>query len=391
MTDFDKVYTRRNTNSVKWDTINQTYNEENLLPMWVADMDFKVNEPVLKALKETIDHGILGYIETPNSLYDAIQNWQKRHHNYSIEKEAILFNSGVVPSISLAIQAYTSVGDAVMIHDPVYPPFATVVQKNRRKLIRTTLIEENGHFVMNYDEIERLIRSESVKLFVLCNPHNPGGRVWHQTELEMLGNLCAKYNVIVVSDEIHQDLIFSPNVFTTFANAHPTFKDFSITLTAATKTFNLAGIKNSMVFIENPDLREKFSSVQQINQQHEINTFGYIGTEAAYVHGDQWLDDLLKYLTKNITLVSKFLASELPNVKMMKPEGTYLIWLDFSTFNLTDQQIQNRLIHEGKVVLNPGISFGPAGTQHMRLNVACSKEVLVDGLNRIKRAFQDFA
>lgn len=389
MTNFNKIYPRRDTNSVKWDTIQQNYNEEGLLPLWVADMDFKVNAPVLTALSKTVEQGILGYATEPDSLFEAIQQWQKRIHNYSIQKEAILFNSGVVPSIALAIQAYTDTGDAVLIHDPVYPPFANVVNQNERKLIRTTLIEESGHFVMNYAEIEQLIQSEEIKLFILCNPHNPGGRVWNQTELKKLGALCAKYNVIVISDEIHQDLIFPPNVFTTFANAHSSFKDFSITLTAATKTFNLAGIKNSMVFIENPDLRKKFAAVQQKNQQHEINTFGFVGTEAAYVNGDSWLNELLEYITKNIETVSSFLISELPTVKMMQPEGTYLIWLDFSAFNLTDQQIQQRLIHKGKVVLNPGISFGPAGTQHMRLNVACPNEVLAEGLNRIQKAFQD--
>lgn len=389
MTTFDTIYPRRNTNSVKWDTIQQTYKEDDLLPLWVADMDFMVNKPVLAALNKAVNQGILGYATEPASLFLAIQEWQKRRHHYLIEKEAILFNSGVVPSIALALQAYTNLGDAVLIHDPVYPPFANVVKLNERELVRSTLIEEDGRFEMNYAEIEQLIQSKNVKLFILCNPHNPGGRVWSQTELERLGTLCAKYDVIVVSDEIHQDLIFSPNIFTTFSKAQPTFKDFSITLTAATKTFNIAGIKNSMVFIENPDLRKKFIAAQQRNQQYEINTFGLIGTEAAYANGDLWLNDLIDYVSENIKIVASFLSTQLPNVKMMSPEGTYLIWLDFTAFNLSDQQIQQRLIHKGKVVLNPGISFGPAGTQHMRLNVACPQETLIEGLSRIKRAFHD--
>jgi len=388
MVNFDRVYDRRNTNCSKWDSIKDTYGEDGLLPLWIADMDFKANLPVLEALKETAEQGILGYSPAPDSLYEAIQNWQKRHHDFSVGKEAILFNSGVVPSLSLAIQAYTEPGDAVLIHDPVYPPFAKVVEQNNRKLIRSQLLIEQEHFVMDLEMMAKQIVDENVRVVILCNPHNPGGRVWSKSELEAFGKLCAKYDVLVISDEIHQDLIFAPHVFTTFTNVHPTFKDFSITLTAATKTFNLAGIKNSMIFIENPDLRKKFVAAQEQNFQNEINIFGYVGTEAAYKNGDTWLKELLVYLKENIDLVSEFLQTELPKVKMMRPEGTYLIWLDFSALDLSDTQIQNRLVHQGKVVLNPGISFGPNGTQHMRLNIACPKETLVEGLHRIKHSFE---
>ncbi|MFD2308360.1 MalY/PatB family protein [Enterococcus termitis] len=388
MVEFDKVYDRRNTNCAKWDSIKDTYGEDGLLPLWVADMDFKANRPVLEALGKTVEQGILGYSPAPASLYQAIQSWQQRRHDYSINKEAILFNSGVVPSLALAVQAYTQPGDAVLIHDPVYPPFAKVVEQNDRKLVRNILQVEQGHFVMDLEKMEKQIIEEHVRLFILCNPHNPGGRVWTSSELEAVGKLCAKHDVLVVSDEIHQDLIFAPHTFTTFANAHPSFKDFSVTMTAATKTFNLAGIKNSMVFIENADLRKKFVDVQKRNSQDEINIFGYVGTEAAYEHGDTWLEELLDYLKGNIDLVSEFLASELPQVKMMRPEGTYLIWLDFSAFGLTDAALQDQLVHKGKVVLNAGITFGPQGTQHMRLNVACPKETLLEGLKRMKHAFE---
>lgn len=388
MVEFDTVYNRLNTNCIKWDSIEDTYGEHNLLPLWIADMDFKANPPVLDALKKTAEQGLLGYSPAPDSLYEAIQEWQKRRHDYAVSKEAILFNSGVVPSLSIAIQAYTKPGDAVLIHDPVYPPFAKVVEQNNRKLVRSPLLIEQGHFVMNLEELEKQIIAEDVRLFILCNPHNPGGRVWTKNELEAFGKLCAKYDVLVISDEIHQDLIFAPHVFTTFTNVHPTFKDFSITLTAATKTFNLAGIKNSMIFIENPDLRKQFVEAQERNFQNEINIFGYVGTEAAYQNGDTWLEKLLVYLKENIDTVSEFLKTALPEVKMMRPEGTYLIWLDFSAFGLTDAKLQSQLVHKGKVVLNPGITFGPNGTQHMRLNVACPKETLLEGLRRIKHSFE---
>lgn len=321
MVNFDRVYDRRNTNCSKWDSIKDTYGEDGLLPLWIADMDFKANLPVLEALKETAEQGILGYSPAPDSLYEAIQSWQKRHHDFSVGKEAILFNSGVVPSLSLAIQAYTEPGDAVLIHDPVYPPFAKVVEQNNRKLIRSQLLIEQEHFVMDLEMMAKQIVDENVRVVILCNPHNPGGRVSSKSELEAFGKLCAKYDVLVISDEIHQDLIFAPHVFTTFTNVHPTFKDFSITLTAATKTFNLAGIKNSMIFIENPDLRKKFVAAQEQNFQNEINIFGYVGTEAAYKNGDTWLKELLVYLKENIDLVSEFLQTELPKVKMMRPKG----------------------------------------------------------------------
>ncbi|KAF9404277.1 hypothetical protein HW555_014424 [Spodoptera exigua] len=388
MTEFDTVYNRRDTNCSKWDSIKETYGEDGLLPLWIADMDFKANPAVIDALKQTAEQGILGYSQAPDSLYDAIQSWQKRHHNYSFPKEAILFNSGVVPSLSIAIQAYTKPGDTILIHDPVYHPFAKVVEQNKRKLIRSALFVEEEHFVMDLATMEEQIKNEHVRLFILCNPHNPGGRVWTKTELEAVGKICSEYDVLVISDEIHQDLVFAPHVFTTFNNVHPTFKNFSITLTAATKTFNLAGIKNSMIFIENPDLRKKFIKVQEQNFQNEINTFGYVGTEAAYQHGDIWLEDLLVYLKENIDIVAGFLKNELPQVKMMRPEGTYLIWLDFSELGLTDAQLQNQLVRKGKVVLNAGIIFGSRGTKHMRLNVACPKETLEEGLRRIKRAFE---
>ena len=388
MSDFITVYNRRNTNSLKWDSIEQTYGEKNLLPLWVADMDFKTSPAILDALKKVTDLGILGYMPAPDSLYHSIQSWQLRRYNFDVPKEAILFSSGVVPSIATAVQAFTKPGDAVLIHDPVYPPFTNVVKQNNRHVVRSSLIVEDGHFVMDLADMEKQILAKKVRLFILCNPQNPGGRVWTKRELEEVGTLCAKYNVLIISDEIHQDIVFDPHIFTTFNNAHSTFKDFSIILTSATKTFNLAGIKNSMVFIENKQLREKFVKIQQQNQQEEINSFGYVGTEAAYTHGEQWLSELLIHLQKNIAIVSDFFENEFPEVVVMQPEGTYLIWLDFSAMNLTDAALQEHLIHKGKVVLNTGISFGPQGTNCMRLNIACPKKTLLEALNRIKKAFE---
>ncbi|GMA09287.1 cysteine desulfhydrase [Tetragenococcus halophilus subsp. flandriensis] len=387
MSRFDQIVDRKKTQSVKWDTIEANYKQKDLLPMWVADMDFKAPEAVQKAFKNYLDQGVFGYSIVPDSLYEAIINWQKNRHNFTIKKEEILLNSGVVPSLALSVQAYTKPGEAVLIHDPVYPPFAQVVEDNDRKLIRSKL-NTDDKFTMNLDEMEKLIQKENIRLFILCNPHNPGGRVWSKEELQAVGNLCKKYNVIVVSDEIHQDIVYQPETFTTFQNADSSFKDFSIVLTAATKTFNLAGIKNSMVFIKNAELFQAFQKIQQKNHQNDINTFGIIGTQAAYEGGKEWLDELLVYLKENINITYNFFQNELPNVKVSKPESTYLMWLDFSAYHLTDKQLEEKFINEAKVVLNPGISYGQEGSQHMRINLACPRATLKEGLRRIAAAFK---
>ncbi len=388
MTIFDSVYDREHTHSVKWDSIKQTYHEPDLLPLWVADMDFKMAEPIAKQLHLLVDEGILGYTDPSNELYQAVQEWQKRRNKYVIPKEAILFSPGVIPSIVQCIQALTKIDDAIMIHDPVYYPFARSVQTNQRRLIRSALIESNGHYIMDFADMEKKIIQEKIKMFIFCNPQNPGGRVWTKQELNQLGKLCQKHQVILISDEIHQDLIYNHVSFSTFNNADPEFRDFSIILTAATKTFNLAGIKNSMIFVENPDYRQKLITSQKRNCQNEINTFGLVATQVAYQKGEGWLDELMEYLWNNFLIVKDFFETEFPNVQVMTPEGTYLVWLNFEAEGYSDKELENLLIHKGKVVLNQGRSFGPQGAHHLRLNLACPKKTLIEGLHRIELAFR---
>lgn len=386
MLNFDEIIDRHGTNSVKWDTLEASYGQKNLLPLWVADMDFKAPEAVQQAFLNYVNKGIFGYAIYPDTLYEAIISWQQRRHDFSIEKENILFNSGVVPSLAVAVQAFTQPGDAVLIHDPVYPPFAAVVTENGRQLVSSRLKTETG-FSMDLADMEKQITQHHVKLFILCNPHNPGGRVWSKEELLAVGHLCQKHHVIVVSDEIHQDIVYEKNSFTTFQKADPTFKDFSVVMTAATKTFNLAGIKNSMIFIKDPNLKKAFEQIQHRNHQDEINTFGIIGTQVAYDQGEAWLDELLPYLKANIDYVCDFFEKKLPKVKVLRPQATYLIWLDFSAYHLTDKKLQEKLIQEAHVVLNPGINFGSQGAGHMRLNVACPQAILEKALNQIAAAF----
>lgn len=386
MTNFEQPIDRLGSNSVKWDAILKSYNEENLLPLWIADMDFKAPAGVLQAYQKLLEHGILGYADTPDTLYTAISNWEQEHFKLAVRKEEILFFSGVLAGITTAIQAFTKPNDVILIHDPVYPPFANIITTNRRQLVRSQLVEENGHFVMDLADMEEKFKQHQVKVMILCNPHNPGGRVWTKKELYQLGELCQKYQVLVLSDEIHQDLVFPPNKMTSFFNAGDDFSDFSLQFTSMTKTFNLAGIKNSVVFVKNEKLRSQLIRKQEENFQQEINTFGLVGIEAAYETGEEWLADLLPYIQSNITYTMNFFREQLPKVKIMEPEGTYLLWLDFSEYDLSDKELEERFVHKGKVVLNTGVSYGPSGKQHMRLNVACPRVVLEEGLNRIVRA-----
>jgi cystathionine beta-lyase len=386
MTNFEQPINRLGSNSVKWDAILKSYNEENLLPLWIADMDFKAPAGVLQAYQKLLEHGILGYADTPDTLYTAISNWEQEHFKLAVRKEEILFFSGVLAGITTAIQAFTKPNDVVLIHDPVYPPFANIITTNRRQLVRSQLVEDNGHFVMDLADMEEKFKQHQVKVMILCNPHNPGGRVWTKKELYQLGELCQKYQVLVLSDEIHQDLVFPPNKMTSFFNAGDGFSDFSLQFTSMTKTFNLAGIKNSVVFVKNEKLRSQLIRKQEENFQQEINTFGLVGMEAAYETGEEWLAELLPYIQSNITYTMNFFREQLPKVKIMEPEGTYLLWLDFSEYDLSDKELEERFVHKGKVVLNTGVSYGPSGKQHMRLNVACPRVVLEEGLNRIVRA-----
>ncbi len=387
MSEFDKKIARRNTESVKWDSIVQTYHADDLLPLWVADMDFLSPVGVKQAFEQYISHGLFGYSIVNEGLYESVIDWEKRQHDVSLKKENIVFTSGVLASLAVAIQTFTDEGDPILIHDPVYPPFASIVENNQRQLVRSKLIEKDHKFMMDFADMEKKIITEKIKVMILCNPHNPGGRVWTKDELEKVADLCLKHNVILFSDEIHQDLVFAPHTFTSMLTVNEALNDSLIVFTSATKTFNLAAIKNSMVFIKDPTRKALFEKRLVMNQQHEINTFGLIGTKAAYDTGIDWLNKLLPYLESNANLAQTYFNEHLPELGVMKPEGTYLMWLDFSAYEEDDHALEQLLVTKGKVVLNPGITFGPSGHAHMRLNLACPKEVLLEGLERIKKTF----
>ena len=367
----------------KWKESEQ---DPELLPAWIADMDFESLPAVRQAIRDYADQLVYGYTYPSEELYQAVQNWEKSEHGYVFEKEAIVFMEGVVPSISTAIQAFTKEGETVLINTPVYPPFARSVRLNQRKLVTNSLVEVDGLFQIDFEQLEKDFEEHQVKLYILCNPHNPGGRVWEREVLEKIGRLCQKYGVLLVSDEIHQDLVLFGNRHVCFNTVDPSFKDFTLVLSSATKTFNIAGTKNSYAIIENDALRKSFQARQLRNNQHEISALGFIATEVAYLNGKGWLEDLKEVLEENIDYTVEVLRDQ-TDIGVMKPQGTYLLWLDFSAYGLSEEELHARLHDQAKVILNKGTDFGVEGKQHARLNVAAPKTLVQEIVDRIVTNF----
>lgn len=382
--DFTTRPNRLGQNTVKWKT---SETDPDLLQMWVADMDFLPLPEVKEALTTYAQEHVFGYSLASYSLYQAILDWEKDQHGYTIQGDAIVLIEGVVPGISVAIQALTQEGDTVLINTPVYPPFARSVRLNNRKLITNSLLEKEGQFKLDIAQLEKDIIDNQVKVYVLCNPHNPGGRAWTKEELLKIGQLCRQHGVVLVSDEIHQDLVLFGNKHQTINTVSPDFKNFTIVLASATKTFNIAGTKNSFAIIENPSLRKKFTQQQLANNQHEIPTVGLITTEVALRQGREWLEELKEVLEENISYTIDYLRQH-TKIKVMKPQSTYLIWLDFSAYNLTNEEIQEKLIKEAKVVLNDGLSFGKGGKYHARFNTATPLATVKEACRRIASVFR---
>ncbi|MCM3600569.1 pyridoxal phosphate-dependent aminotransferase [Robertmurraya korlensis] len=383
--DFDKVIDRNNTGSVKWGLLHDVFGSSDLHPMWVADMDFPPPAEVTNAIRNRLEHEIFGYTFVPASVGKAIQAWVKTRHNWEIRQAWITYSSGVVPTISTAVRAFTSVGDKVMLQSPVYTPFFSMVEKNERVVVNSPLKNVNNRYEIDFEDFEAKLK-EGVKLFILCNPHNPSGRVWKKEELLQIGELCKKYNCLILSDEIHSDLVFEGNTHVPIARLED-FADFVMTCIAPSKTFNLAGLQASAVITSNQNLRELFQAEQQKQGFHTLNTFGIVGMEAAYLHGETWLKEALAYMAENIRYVQEFLEAELPQIKMMQPEGTYLIWMDCRGLGLSDDDLKKALIEKGKLGLEPGPKYGAGGEGFVRMNVACSKEHVTEGLERLKAAF----
>ena len=383
--DFTTLPNRFGHHTYKW---KEAETDREVLPAWIADMDFEVLPEIRQTVHDYAEQLVYGYTYASDELIEAVQNWEEKQHGYRFDKYALVFIEGVVPAISTAIQAFTKEGEAVLINTPVYPPFARSIKLNNRRLITNSLVEKDGLFEIDFDQLEKDFVEEDVKLYVLCNPHNPGGRVWEKEVLEKIGQLCQKHGVLLVSDEIHQDLALFGHKHQSFNTVNEAFKEFSLILSSATKTFNIAGTKNSYAIIENPKLRVAFQKRQLANNQHEISGLGYLATETAYRYGEDWLAELKELIEKHIIYVVDLFGKE-TKIKVMKPQGTYLIWLDFSAYDISDEELRKLLRDEAKVILNRGLDFGEEGALHARLNVAMPTSILEEVCQRIIATFSN--
>ena len=383
--DFTTLPNRFGHHTYKW---KEAEADREVLPAWIADMDFEVLPEIRQTVHDYAEQLVYGYTYASDGLIEAVQNWEEKQHGYRFDKDALVFIEGVLPAISTAIQAFTKEGEAVLINTPVYPPFARSIKLNNRRLITNSLVEKDGLFEIDFDQLEKDFVEEEVKLYVLCNPHNPGGRIWEKEVLEKIGQLCQKHGVLLVSDEIHQDLALFGNKHQSFNTVNEAFKEFSLILSSATKTFNIAGTKNSYAIIENPKLRLAFQKRQLANNQHEISGLGYLATETAYRYGEDWLTELKELIEKHINYVVDLFGKE-TKIKVMKPQGTYLIWLDFSAYDISDEELRKLLRDQAKVILNRGLDFGEEGVLHARLNVAMPTSVLEEVCQRIIATFSN--
>lgn len=384
---FDKVINRLGTDSMKWDMAKQRFGGENLLPMWVADMDFRAPQEVLDALHEKVEHGIFGYPAHSESVDAAVQSWLKRRYDWTINDDSILYTAGIVPTISFIIQAFTAPGDQVIVQTPVYYPFYDVVNKNNRELLANPLAFDGDHYEMDLAQLEASI-TDKTKMIVLCHPHNPVGRVWKREELEALAAICKKYDLLVVSDEIHADLLFKGQKHIPFASLNEDAASRTFSCLAPSKTFNLAGIMTSYVVVENKELRLKLSNHLSNSFANMTNSFAEVATEAAYNHGEQWLEELMEYVEDNYNFVVDYVKDHLPTLRVMNSEGTYLLWLDCSKLGLSPTERKKWLVEEAGVALNPGSIFGIEGKDFERINLACPRATLKEGLDRIKAAYE---
>lgn len=384
---FDKIIDRTNNFSAKWSEMNKNFGTNNLLPMWVADMDFLTAPCVMEALKDRLEQGIFGYTTRPSSYNESIVNWLDNRFSWKINQEWLMFSPAVITSISLLIQNLTQKNDKIMIQEPVYSPFHSIVESNERNLVISPLVKlDDGSYVMDYEDIEAKIKD--VKVFILCNPHNPVGRVWTREELTRLGEICLKHNVLIISDEIHSDIILKNHKHTPFASISKEFRENTITCMAPTKTFNLAGLQSSFLVISNPYYYEVMDKAFSILDIKRNNAFSLVATEAAYNYGEDWLYELIKYIEDNVDFAIDYIKNHMPQLKVKKPEGTYLLWVDFSNLNVDKKDLKNALINKGRIALSDGSSFGIGGAGYYRINLACPRSMVLEGLKRIEFAIK---
>lgn len=383
--DFDAVIDRTNNFAAKVDELGRKFGREDLIPLWVADMDFKTAEPIVEAIRQRAEQGIFGYTSRPDSYFQAVGQWLERRHGWTADTGLMIHSPGVVPSLSLVIQNFTQPGDKIIIQPPVYYPFFDVVRNNGRILVENPLKVVNGRYEMDYDHLEQLAKA-GAKLLLLCSPHNPVGRVWKKDELLRLGEICLTHGIRVVADEIHSDLVFSGHKHIPFASISEEFRRNTITCIAPSKTFNLAGLQASIAIFPNKQDRARFDRVLGALDMRRNNCFSLVATEAAYRYGEEWLEQVLHYMEGNFALIREFCREHLPQIRPNVPEGTYLVWIDCRALGMDKERLHDFMIHKAKIALDDGFWFSDDYAGYMRLNAACSRRIIARALQQWRQA-----
>ena len=383
---FNEIIDRKGTDSLKYDFAVERGLPKDVLPLWVADMDFPVEDHIKEALIKAAEYAIFGYSDTKDDYFEVISSWYERRFFWKVKKEWLVKTPGVVFAIAMAIQALTKENEAIIIQEPVYYPFSSTIRANNRKLVINNLVLKKDKYHIDFVDFEKKIVENNVKLFILCSPHNPVGRVWTREELQKIADICLKHKVYIFSDEIHSDLVYEKDTHTIFANLGKDVEDSCIVATAPSKTFNIAGLQVSNIWIANEKMRDAFKEAIDRAGYSQLNNMGLIATKAAYKYGEEWLEELKIYLKSNIDFVREFLKDKLPNIKLMEPEGTYLLWLDCRELGLSEKERQGLIQNKAKLWLDTGTMFGKAGASFERMNIACPRKTLEEAMNRLKEA-----
>ena len=386
---FDEVIDRRNTACLKYDFAIQRGRPADVLPLWVADMDFPIAREIQEALIARCQHAVFGYSESDDAYFSAVHDWYAKHFHWETKQEWLTKTPGIVFALAMAVKAFTKPGEAVLINQPVYYPFTEVIKDNKRELINSPLVLKDGKYSIDFADLEAKIVQNNVKLMLLCSPHNPVGKVWSREELQKVGDICLAHHVIIVSDEIHSDFVWGENKHTVFASLGEKYAQNCMVCTAPSKTFNIAGLQVSNIFIPNEDLRNAFRHEVAAAGYSQVNTLGLVACEAAYRYGEDWLTQVKTYIEANIRFVDAYLKSNLPQIKLLTPQGTYLIWLDCSALGFTAEDREQWLWHKAKLWLDGGGIFGPEGQAFERINVACPRSTLLQALEQLKKAVDE--
>ena len=381
---FDEVIPREGTDCSKYDDRLSRYGRADVLPLWVADMDFHAPECVRQALQQLVDHNLYGYHLKTERYYRAIVDWWERRHRYAVDPAGIVFSPGVVPALSHLVQALTAKGDGIIVQPPVYHPFSRTVRVNERRLLENPLLEQGGEYTVDFDDLER--KAREARLMILCSPHNPVGRVWGREELERVADICLRHGVTIISDEIHNDLVYPAFRHVPMASLSPEVDRITVTCHAPSKTFNLAGLSTAYIMIKDPELLQTFRKVSDVLHVEALNPFGLRAMEAAFTQGETWLAALLEYLAGNYRLLRRYCEECLPRVSPSPLEGTYLAWLDFRSYGFSSQELKDCIIQKAALALNDGPMFGPGGEGFQRMNIACPRQLLQQALDRLKAA-----